>query len=59
MSVDFKFELGQQVIITDAKFKARVVGAMFDDAGRSYKVMFWHEASQRVEVLRESELEAA
>jgi hypothetical protein len=58
MQVEFKFSIGQMVRITDAKFAVRVIGAIIDEGGRQYRVSYWAEAQQRVEVLRESELEA-
>ena len=58
MRVDFKFGVGDRVEPIDARgLEAVVSAASVDDGGkREYRLVFWHDASRRVEWVAEHEL---
>lgn len=53
----FRFQLGQEVRIRDAKIEARVLSRIEEEAQLLYRIVFWNQGQRQMEVLPESELE--
>jgi len=58
MRVDFKFTVGDLVEPVDGRgIAARIGAASIDDGGRrEYRLVFWHDASRRIEWVSEHEI---
>lgn len=58
MRVEFRFAIGDRVLITEAKIEAWVERMAFGpETGHEYRVVYWHDGSRRSEWLYERELE--
>ena len=57
LGMGFRFEIGQEVNIRDAKIQARVRSRIEEANQRLYRVMFWNQGQQQIELVAEGDLD--
>ena len=56
MKVDFKHNIGDEVIITDIDRPGRIESLCQDICGKQYRVVYWHDGQRRSEWMHEWEI---
>jgi hypothetical protein len=55
-TVEFKFDIGEEVCISAIGMKGRVESLIYDSLGPQYRVVYWNDGARRTDWMYEWEL---